>query len=251
MYKPLPNRKGGSKEKPLFLGQDVANWIEYAWKDSRKSHRDVSKMLKTVDEDEKKLGGTLFPSGQIRESWFLTEDGLYEVLMQSRKPVAKQFNQRNFAPVGYKDEKGKLNFAECDYINNKTKMSNIVFIENNEVVTDSLNVAQVFGKHHKNVMVAIKNLLTELHDLGDKEGMLNFKPTQYTQTQNGQVYNKYNLTKDGLTMLVMGFTGKEALKFKTMYIKEFNKMEQELKNRDLNSYMIDDPIARAERWIKE
>lgn len=42
-------------------------------------------MLKTVDEDEKKLGGTLFPSGQIRESWFLTEDGLYEVLMQSRK----------------------------------------------------------------------------------------------------------------------------------------------------------------------
>ncbi|AZU99109.1 protein KilA [Bacillus phage pW4] len=112
-------------------------------------------------------------------------------------------------------------------------------------------MAQVFGKHHKNVMVAIKNLLTELHDLGDKEGMLNFKPTQYTQTQNGQVYNKYNLTKDGLTMLVMGFTGKEALKFKTMYIKEFNKMEQELKNRDLNSYMIDDPIARAERWIKE
>ena len=130
-------------------------------------------------------------------------------------------------------------------------MSNIVFIENNEVVTDSLKVAEVFGKHHKNVMVAIRNLMTELHDLGDKEGVLNFKPTQYTQNQNGQVYNKYNLTKDGLTMLVMGFTGKEALKFKTMYIKEFNKMEQELKNRDLNSYMIDDPIARAERWIKE
>ncbi|MGM1381502.1 MULTISPECIES: Rha family transcriptional regulator [unclassified Bacillus cereus group] len=130
-------------------------------------------------------------------------------------------------------------------------MSNIVFIENNEVVTDSLNVAEVFGKHHKNVMVAIKNLLTELHDLGDKEGMLNFKPTQYTQTQNGQVYNKYNLTKDGLTMLVMGFTGSEAMKFKMMYMNEFNRMEKELKNRDLNSYMIDDPIARAGKWIKE
>lgn len=127
----------------------------------------------------------------------------------------------------------------------------IVFIENNEVVTDSLMVAEVFGKHHKNVMAAIRNLMTELRDLGDEEGMLNFKPTQYTQTQNGQVYNKYNLTKDGLTMLVMGFSGREALKFKTMYIKEFNKMEQELKNRSVDSYMITDPVARAGKWIKE
>nr|WP_255451378.1 BRO family protein [Bacillus sp. JAS102] len=59
--------------------------MEYAWKDSRQSHRDVSKMLKTVDEDEKKLNGTIFLSGQKRIMWFLTEDGLYEVLMQSRK----------------------------------------------------------------------------------------------------------------------------------------------------------------------
>lgn len=43
-------------------------------------------MLKTIDEDEK-LVGTLFLSGQNREAWFLTEDGLYEVLMQSRKPI--------------------------------------------------------------------------------------------------------------------------------------------------------------------
>ena len=36
-----------------------------------------------------------------------------------------------------------------------------------------------------------------------------------------------------------------------MYIDEFNRMEQELKNRNLDSFMIDDPIARAEKWIKE
>ena len=83
----------------------------------------------------------------------------------------------------------------------------IVFIENNEVVTDSLMVAEVFGKHHKNVMAAIRNLMTELRDLGDEEGLLNLS-LQYTQIQNGQVYNKYNLTKDGLTMLVMGFSGR-------------------------------------------
>lgn len=50
-------------------------------------------MLDKIDEDEK-LVGTLFRSGQNREVWFLTENGLYEVLMQSRKPLAKEFKKK-------------------------------------------------------------------------------------------------------------------------------------------------------------
>ena len=73
----------GDIENPLFLAKDVAEWIE---------HSDVSKMIRSVDEEEK-LIGTLFLSGQKREVWFLAEDGLYEVLMQSRKPIAKQFKK--------------------------------------------------------------------------------------------------------------------------------------------------------------
>lgn len=79
----------GTFENPLFLAKDVAEWIDYSFKDKRKTARDISKMLKTVDEDEK-LVGTLFLSGQNRNSWFLTEQGMYEVLMQSRKPIAKE-----------------------------------------------------------------------------------------------------------------------------------------------------------------
>ncbi|WP_042261936.1 BRO-N domain-containing protein, partial [Clostridium perfringens] len=82
----------GTTENPLFLAKDVAEWIDYSYKDSRKTARDTSKMLKTIDEEEK-LVGTLFLSGQNREAWFLTEDGLYEVLMQSRKPIAKEFKK--------------------------------------------------------------------------------------------------------------------------------------------------------------
>lgn len=74
----------GTLENPFFLAKDVANWIE---------HSQPSKMLVTVDSDEK-LTGTVFLSGQNREMWFLTEDGLYEVLMQSRKPIAKQFKKQ-------------------------------------------------------------------------------------------------------------------------------------------------------------
>lgn len=73
----------GSVDEPLFLAKDVAEWIE---------HTQPSKMVETVDEDEK-LMGTIFLSGQNREVWMLTESGLYEVLMQSRKPIAKQFKK--------------------------------------------------------------------------------------------------------------------------------------------------------------
>ncbi|MCU6731092.1 Uncharacterized phage-encoded protein [uncultured Coprococcus sp.] len=70
-------------ETPLFLASDVADWIE---------HSQTSKMVKSVDDDEK-LMGTLFLSGQNRDAWFLTEDGLYEVCMQSRKPIAKKMKK--------------------------------------------------------------------------------------------------------------------------------------------------------------
>lgn len=75
----------GTAEEPLFLAKDVAEWIEY-------DTSSVNKMITNVDDDEKvrknvpTLGGT-------QESWCLTENGLYEVLMQSRKPIAKQFKK--------------------------------------------------------------------------------------------------------------------------------------------------------------
>ena len=74
----------GDFENPLFLAKDVAEWIE---------HSDVSTMLKGIDENEK-LIQTIFVSGQKRDMWFLTEDGLYEVLMLSRKQIAKEFKKQ-------------------------------------------------------------------------------------------------------------------------------------------------------------
>lgn len=73
----------GSIQEPLFLAKDVATWI---------GHTNPASMLQSIDEDEK-LIETMFISGQGREVWFLTEYGLYEVLMQSRKKIAKQFKK--------------------------------------------------------------------------------------------------------------------------------------------------------------
>lgn len=76
----------GDIENPLFLARDVAEWIGY-------DSSSVNKMINNVEEDEK-LNGIIFRAGQNREVTFLTEDGLYEVLMQSRKPIAKAFKKK-------------------------------------------------------------------------------------------------------------------------------------------------------------
>ena len=75
----------GDFENPLFLAKEVAEWIDY-------SESNVSKLVAIVDEDEKVRNIITTPGGN-QEAWFLTEYGVYEVLMQSRKPIAKQFKK--------------------------------------------------------------------------------------------------------------------------------------------------------------
>lgn len=99
----------------------------------------------------------------------------------------------------------------------------LVFVENNRPVTDSLTVAETFGKRHADVLRAIENL-----ECSTEFTERNFAYTPYTNEQNGQQYQKCIMTQDGFSFLVMGFTGKEAARFKEMYINEFNRMRDEL-----------------------
>jgi Prophage antirepressor len=82
----------GTFEEPLFLAKDVAEWIE---------HSNTAMMLATAEDNEKvKIEFSTINNAYSREknlvseAWFLTEDGLYEVLMLSRKPVAKEFKKQ-------------------------------------------------------------------------------------------------------------------------------------------------------------
>jgi prophage antirepressor-like protein len=70
----------GDIENPLFLAKDVATWIE---------HSDVSTMVRKIDDIDK-VTNNVCTLGGIQKALFLTEDGLYETLMQSRKPIAKE-----------------------------------------------------------------------------------------------------------------------------------------------------------------
>lgn len=95
-----------SIEDPLFLAKDVAEWIDYS-KRPDGSYR-TDKMLQAIDSEEKyktkiltannvsgsNLGQIDSTGKTINPFWFLTEDGLYEVCMQSRKPIAKQMKKQ-------------------------------------------------------------------------------------------------------------------------------------------------------------
>ncbi|WP_313804745.1 Rha family transcriptional regulator [Cytobacillus sp.] len=102
-------------------------------------------------------------------------------------------------------------------------MIQLVFIENNKAVTDSLTVAEVFKKEHARVMRDIRELgCSEEFRVG------NFAESTYVNTQNKEM-PKYSMSKKGFTLLAMGYTGKEAMKFKEAYIEEFERMESQLK----------------------
>ncbi|MFS1511723.1 phage regulatory protein/antirepressor Ant [Chengkuizengella sp. SCS-71B] len=123
-------------------------------------------------------------------------------------------------------------------------MNQLVYIENDRVVTDSLTVADVFKKSHDKVLRDIREL-----ECSEEFRLANFGESSYTNQQNKQM-PKYLITQDGFSFLVMGYTGKKAAQFKEKYINEFNRMKNQIQNQ-IDSYMIDDPVTRAQKWIEE
>ncbi|TGE05610.1 Rha family transcriptional regulator [Hymenobacter fodinae] len=112
-------------------------------------------------------------------------------------------------------------------------MEDLVFpTKKGNPATDSLRVAKGFSKTHKNVLRAIDNL-----ECDAEFSRLNFAPGTYTD-QRGKKQRCIIMTKEGFTMLVMGFTGKRAAQFKQDYIEQFNKMESQLRSIEHDSPLI-------------
>lgn len=96
---------------------------------------------------------------------------------------------------------------------------------NEGLKTDSRIIAEKFEKRHDNVQRDIRALI----DSNPEWGVLNFEETPYVDPQNGQTYQMYEMTRDGYSMLVMGFTGKKAMDWKIKFLAAFNMMEERLR----------------------
>ncbi|EKF7540664.1 Rha family transcriptional regulator [Campylobacter jejuni] len=96
-------------------------------------------------------------------------------------------------------------------------------VVDNAVYTTSLSVAEVFNKNHKNIIRKINEFPK------DNFTKLNFELSKYIDS-TGRILPCYKITRDGFSLLVMGFTGKKAYKWKIEFIKAFNEMEKRLRN---------------------
>ena len=107
-------------------------------------------------------------------------------------------------------------------------MKDLVFRgQNDQVVTTSLKVAEVFGKEHKHVLDAVRRLMRSAEN---SAVIQMFQESIYLDEQ-GKERPMFIMNRDGFTLLAMGFNGKKALDFKVAYINAFNAMEAELKSQ--------------------
>ncbi|EAL3173980.1 hypothetical protein A8M27_08965 [Campylobacter coli] len=96
-------------------------------------------------------------------------------------------------------------------------------VANDQVTTTSLDIAAVFNKRHDNIIAKIETFPK------DSFTDLNFKASKYIDS-TGRILPCYKITRDAFSLLVMGFTGEKAYKWKIEFIKAFNEMEKRLRN---------------------
>lgn len=106
-------------------------------------------------------------------------------------------------------------------------MNELVYLKNEEAMTDSLSVAEHFNKRHTHVLEKIEQIIRED---SAKNSAQCFKKTYYKDA-SGKRNPKYLMNRDGFTFLVMGFTGKKANQWKWDYIHAFNSMEQIIREK--------------------
>lgn len=107
-------------------------------------------------------------------------------------------------------------------------MNGLVFVKENKVVTDSLMVAEVFGKEHKNVMRDIEKQIWKLEEgKQQKFNKLNFERIFYKDSMNRD-REKFLLSEDAFTLIAMSYTTVEAMIMKVKFIQEFKRIKEEL-----------------------
>ena len=122
-------------------------------------------------------------------------------------------------------------------------MDNLVEIKDNHIVVSSRQVAENFGKLHKDVLENIRQIFA-----AENSAAKFFYETTFEN--RGRQYPMYFMNRDGFSLLVMGFTGKEALQWKIKYIDAFNAMEKKLNQQKQSTLAYDKYISLLDDKFK-
>ena len=217
--------------KILFVASDVAKALGYSnISDAISRH---CRYVVKHDIPHPQGKGTL-------EVNVILEGDVYRLITHSKLPSAEKFESWVFDEVLPQVKATKSVIQDYD----------LVSIDNNQVVVSSRNVAEHFEKEHRHVLESIRGILA-----AEKSAAKFFFETTYEN--RGKQYPAYLMNRDGFSLLVMGFTGTKAMKWKISYIEAFNSMEQKLKEQKLateketNKIALNNSKARlAELWMK-
>lgn len=129
-------------------------------------------------------------------------------------------------------------------------MTNLEIKQMNGInVTDSRLVAEMIGKEHSKLLRDIRNYCNVLNEA--KIGLVNFFIESSYKDTKGEIRPCYLLTKQGCEMVANKMTGEKGVLFTANYVQAFNNMEKQIQLANMPSYMIENPIERAKKWIEE
>ena len=180
----------GTVEEPLFKAKDVAEWIE---------HSNVSAMVQSVDEDEKLTLNIAYSEQQKHNEIFLTENGVYEVLMLSRKPVAKDFKKEVKKMLhALRTKKATLmptNFADAleayaKEVREREEAQKALFAETQQKLL-ALEQKQAAEAETERIYQVNKNFHDKLYTATDLAKMLGTSPNKI-----GKIANEHHLKQD-------------------------------------------------------
>ncbi len=129
----------------------------------------------------------------------------------------------------------------------------IVIEQNKELYVDSREVAEMTNKRHADLVRSIESYLEVLGQNAKLRSDDFFLESSY-QAGTGKQYKHYLLTKKGCDMVANKMTGEKGILFTATYVDAFYQMQEQIKQTEItssDSYMIEDPVQRAKRWIEE
>lgn len=150
----------GTIDEPLFVASDVAELI---------GHTNVTELLKSVDDDEK-LTSTILRAGQSRRVNMLTEDGLYEVLMLSRKPIAKKF-KAEIKNILKSIRKNGGYIANQEQMTPEQIVANALIVAQNIITQKDKQIEEMKPKADYFDELVDRNLLTNFRDTAKEFGV--------------------------------------------------------------------------------
>lgn len=217
-----------------FLVLDSRNIAEVLGESHQDLVREICSYTKEIDEDSAMEVSTYF---FIPSAYISTNDQIMPSYLISK--------------MGCDYIAEKRNNKQCINQEEGEKMGKILLLSfEGQNVLDSRDVAEMVGKKHAHLMRDIHGYINDLEENPNLDSRQFFIESTYTTKQN-KIMPCYLLTKQGCEFVANKMTGKKGNQFTAQYVGLFNSMKQELQSRQPDSYMIDDPVKRAERWIEE